>query len=167
MRPWDVGKDGISKDHYEMTQDEWAEMKRSERIEEFAPPTLYIKSKSETNKGKKRIIPDVSHTQSSVNTKYKKQREYKSSHPKDYHDSGEESNNLYHLNVQNDTKKLKVDRGKTGVEIPPPMNLDYFASSSSKHTTMPLNNDINESIEAGLRFLKKQVEEKQNRLKNL
>lgn len=43
IRPWDIGKDGVKavKKHYEHTQEEWVDKKRSERPKEFAPPSFY------------------------------------------------------------------------------------------------------------------------------
>nr|CAI5818239.1 unnamed protein product [Callosobruchus analis] len=40
VRPWDIGKEGV-KVFEEMSQDEWVEKKRDERVEEFAPPQTY------------------------------------------------------------------------------------------------------------------------------
>ncbi|VEN42769.1 unnamed protein product [Callosobruchus maculatus] len=40
VRPWDIGKEGV-KVFEEMSQDEWIENKRDERVEEFAPPEMY------------------------------------------------------------------------------------------------------------------------------
>nr|CAH7738206.1 unnamed protein product [Callosobruchus chinensis] len=40
VRPWDIGKEGV-KVFEEMSQDEWIETKRDERVEEFAPPETY------------------------------------------------------------------------------------------------------------------------------
>ncbi|XP_048517485.1 coiled-coil domain-containing protein 174 isoform X1 [Dendroctonus ponderosae] len=41
VRPWDIGKDGVRPEFYEMTQHEWNDKKRKERPTEFAPPTAY------------------------------------------------------------------------------------------------------------------------------
>lgn len=41
VRPWDIGKDGVKPEFYEMSQHEWNEKKRKERPTEFAPPVAY------------------------------------------------------------------------------------------------------------------------------
>lgn len=56
IRPWDLGKEGVKKPHYEYSQEEWVDKKRKERPEEFAPPSTYKKdTREKENRGNDEI----------------------------------------------------------------------------------------------------------------
>ncbi|RZC32897.1 coiled-coil domain-containing protein 174 [Asbolus verrucosus] len=132
VRPWDIGKEGV-KEHYEYSQEEWVDKKRRERQAEFAPPSAY-------------------------------KREYRSTSKRDFDDSKKS----LHFSTKNPYKAKPVpivnelsddeapERGRGAEVAPPPI---YDAPSDSKRMKKPEN--INDSIEAGLKYLREQLEKKQ------
>lgn len=184
VRPWDVGKEGV-KAHYEMTQEEWVDKKRSERPTEFAPPTY-----PEFSKRAKNITDTKVNEKSESTTKKIKQRNYNNRPKKQMtevtrnYENSSASTPIYTSNdfenrLLNDYNKDaqkhlydsyhkpdihepdSEDRGK-GTEIAPPPTYEYYEPSSKKlRKSSPKHIDIEESIEAGLKFLRKQAEAKQ------
>lgn len=116
-----------------LSQEEWIEKKRSERNEEFAPPI----SRPSRNHPTKRQI---------------------------YCYSEEKTVAMEPVPIKDESEEDEECRGK-GIEIPPPPTFEiYGPSSKSRRTHFNLNNaDIDKSIEEGLNFLRRQVEEKQAR----
>lgn len=174
LRPWDSGKEGVPKEHYEMSQEEWNEMKRSERVEEFAPPTSYTEKMKDKNKDKRL-------KEQKRKEKNKQWRNEKASHSRNekkiaYESVGAVADNLTDPSSfsyissddeYQDNQAQSSERGR-GTEIPPPMKSEYFAPTSSKFPRMSHEKiNINESIEAGLRFLRNQIEKKERRPKDV
>lgn len=173
IRPWDVGKDGVSKEHYEMTQKEWNELKRSERIDEFAPPTTYRNNKKTMKEPSSNSESSNDHSKQNKRIKKNKKWQLNKSSPPTSKNVAEDETNIPQMNVLNrpfrgsmanfiqENEKIGHSVKRQGVEIPPPMSFEYFGSTSSKIPRInPDKNDINESIEAGLKFLRKQMENK-------
>lgn len=142
IRPWDLGKEGVKKPHYEYSQEEWVDKKRKERPEEFAPPSTYKKDTREKRKSWKRRNSD------------------------EYNESKEESTLIddeLEDRLMSDYKEISKEdkRGRNrGAEIAPPPTFDYYGPSSSKRTRDKSNVNIEESIEAGLQFIRNQFEKK-------
>lgn len=132
IRPWDIGKENTSK---VLSQEEWMEKKRLERNEEFAPPNLYSSQKSRRKRQPEQV---------------REERQVFNMEPVPIEDELEE-------------EKVENTRGR-GAEIPPPPTFEMYGPTSKPYqTTRPKLNptEINKSIEEGLNFIRKQVEEKQ------
>lgn len=183
LRPWDVGKDGVTKEHYEMTQEEWNEMKRSERVDDFAPPTSYSTNNFAENKEEKKIDTNTSDDDSKRKKRYKKNKQWReekkslSGHDHKLMPNKYDVDDLIDLTnagsiadsgSSHENRKLSHFKRRRGTEIPPPLQFDYFGPTSSKVPRRSFEkDDINESIEAGLQFLRKQLEEKEKRPKRV
>ncbi|KAL0276387.1 UNVERIFIED_CONTAM: hypothetical protein PYX00_003975 [Menopon gallinae] len=111
IRPWDIGKDKVTRI---LTQEEWIEKKREERPEEFAPP-----ENLEPPQRKKRRKP-----------------------PSPYRE---------------EVQKPVVEE-RRGAEIPPPPSLET-GTRRYQQTLGPA--DMEKSVEEGLSFIRRQIEEKQ------
>lgn len=149
-----------------MSQEEWNEMKRSERFEEFAPPTKYTKDKNEKN---------TDQHKTEKRKREKKNKEWRQERASLFQNNRNNIKNSFGLIHIEDKKNTIVtdsrdniteevesrSSNRRGAEISPPMNFDYFGPTSSKVTrTSNVKNEMNESIEAGLRFLRNQIENK-------
>lgn len=121
IRPWDLGKEGLKKGHYEYTQEEWVDKKRKERPSEFAPPSQYKK----------------------FETKQSTKKEFK---PRP---------------IVNELSDDEDDRRVRAAEIAPPPTYDYYSPGSSKKSQRPESGNVSDSIEAGLKYLREQMEKKQ------
>lgn len=140
IRPWDKNKtksDNIVEEewHYvkekrpKMTQSEWNEMKRSERNKEFAP--VYEKS---TNEFRRRNF-DIKENKNKIENPIPIQNEMS----------------------EDETDDDDNDDKKQGIEIPPPPTYEYYGpSSSGKRFKSNNNKNLEDSIEAGLKFLRNQ-----------
>ncbi|XP_044262244.1 coiled-coil domain-containing protein 174 [Tribolium madens] len=136
VRPWDLGKEGV-KEHYEYTQEEWVDKKRKERPNEFAPPKEYRKER------KKMYDSDEE------SSKFKMRQTTKKSKPEPI------------VNELSDDENESRDRGK-GAEVAPPPTYDYYGPGKSKKSQKrPEAPNVSDSIEAGLKFLREQMEKKQ------
>lgn len=147
LRAWDEGKDGTRRRRSEsdeeqwtykadkpepMSQQTWNEIKRDERIPEFAPPATELLNRFTTIKPKQ----------------LKRRNEM-------VHE------NMFNAPIRNeldgDDFPIEDDESnkRRRAEVAPPATFDYYGPSSStkprQHTVKP---DISESIEAGLRFLR-------------
>lgn len=145
LRPWDQGKDNATqhmplsdeeKWEYKpekpepMSQEQWNDVKRNERILEFAPPVSFNRFTT--------IKPN----------KLKRRNENTYGNMFNEPIQNELDGNAFPVE-QDDTDK----RRRT--EIPPPTTFDYYGPCmSSKPTSKTIKPDITESIEAGLKFLR-------------
>lgn len=158
LRPWDHGKDGVpsrrqrhsDSDSEEwkykpekpepMSQEQWNEMKRNERINEFAPPV------EDDSKSFNRFT--------TIKPKVFKRR------------NAEPVENMFNEPIRNELNgnDFPVDNDnddsskRRRAEIAPPPTFDYYGPTSSGHRpkTQKIHNDISASIDAGLQFLRNQ-----------
>lgn len=146
-----------------MTQEEWSELKRTERNEEFAPPIAYTKKKEK--KTEKDSLTIKKKTQKGKKRKSEQRLESKKDQNSLYSKCDITESDYYNMSVSNSAStKSEFSRKRQRAEIPPPLHFDYFGPSATKVTRKSSEkNDINESIEAGLMFLRKQMEQKQNK----
>lgn len=174
VRPWDVGKEGV-KQHYEYTQEEWVEKKRSERVTEFAPPTAYRKNfsskvvaepsessdKSLFFSTKKRNNDKDTYTRRNLNY-YKESASFEPTPIVNECAEAESSHHEYDSqSMENLDDSDEDDRGK-GVEIAPPPTFDYYGPSGGKKRKREHKKEnLEDSIAAGLKFLRDQAEQKQ------
>jgi hypothetical protein len=149
VRPWDMGKEGV-KEHYEYSQKEWVDKKRKERPSEFAPPSAY---KREYRSTSKREI-DESERSLHFTTKTTKKDDKPKAKPVPIVNelSDDESDTLL--------ADYRVASG--GVEVAPPPTYDYYGPSDTKRSKKePQVGNMSDSIEAGLKYLREQLEKKQ------
>lgn len=179
IRPWDKGKEGV-REHREYTQEEWVEKKRRERPSEFAPPTsfqkrstgksdkvsadsyedksLYFSTKKSGsgNKGessKRGLNPYKRNASPEIRTPIVNELSDDEDNSSRYQGSGR--------NDDSDSDSGNSDR-RRGVEIAPPPTFDYYGPSGSKrHKTDKKKTNIEDSIAAGLNYLREQTEKKQ------
>ncbi|KAK6636727.1 hypothetical protein RUM43_010390 [Polyplax serrata] len=132
VRPWDIGKDNTPKI---MTQEEWVEKKRSERIQEFAPPPSQEPRKTIQKK-----------------RRYQEYRE-------------EEPVKMEPVPIVDELDEGQEEVRGRGVEIAPPPTFEMYGPSSKPRQShmRPNQTSIDKSIEEGLNFLRRQVEEKQKK----
>lgn len=167
IRPWDKEKEGVAAkntneneateewqykpEREPMTQEQWNEYKRNERINEFAPPPTQEKPLKRTNfkSNQNNYTPSNYHNvpppeietgfskfQTTKKTKTFKRRNYEET-------SKEPTDDIPSTSYQ----------ANTGVCIPPPSNLEDFHLPS--HNKKPkTSHELEKSIEAGLRFLR-------------
>ncbi|XP_060524006.1 coiled-coil domain-containing protein 174 [Cylas formicarius] len=132
VRPWDIGKEG-AKEHYEMSQTEWNEKKRGERIAEFAPPSVYQK-KRDFHSSK---VTDISTEENMVLKFTSKKKKINSP-----------SINPYKTVIIPD-EESEFSRGHSSTKDP--TIVDESTNESA---------NIEESVDAGLKFLRRQAEQK-------
>lgn len=144
-RPMSQGKlnlDGswspVSFQHFLISSDEWNEKQRAERKQEFAPMTANFVRSDETY---------------NPNTVYEEEKNEKSlffsTKPK-----------LKRRNLSPEASQQNPETNlPKGAAIPPPATFDYYGPTSSKHTkpAAPAAN-LEDSISAGLKFLREQVD---------
>lgn len=173
IRPWDQNKEGLQGEHstkekgdnieeewqYKperepMTQEQWNEYKRNERINEFAPPPLPTVEKPL----KRTNFKSTTDTQTDINyhnvpppeldsgfSKYQSTKKSKTFKRRNYNDTA--------LDQEDDKLKFTSTSSGAGVCIPPPSNLEDFHLPS--HNKKPKTAfELEKSIEAGLRFLR-------------
>ncbi|KAF6205054.1 hypothetical protein GE061_019221 [Apolygus lucorum] len=182
VRPWDVGKDGAQQPV--MTQEEWVEKKREERIDEFAP--MYPSNPTATMGGSASIIdPIANETTDSVKKKKKKKKKKKTLlqtiHPESLDipmpemELPEETNPMF-SRTKNFLKKRNAAKAgfdaheepaevgidicsSRGAAVPPPMDFDYHTPAVRRRHGPSGSNSHQETadaIEAGLRLLRQQ-----------
>lgn len=127
-----------------MSQEEWNEVKRAERVKEFAPvpESEYYDSKESFNRF------------TTIKKKPFKRRNVECVEEI----SGENSLNIPIRNELSDNEDEESSKRKR-TEIPPPPTFEYYGpSGASKSQNYPKNrsNELQSSIEAGLRFLRDQ-----------
>jgi hypothetical protein len=148
VRPWDMGKEGV-KEHYEYSQKEWVDKKRKERPSEFAPPSAY---KREYRSTSKREI-DESERSLHFTTKTTKKDDKPKAKPVPI---------VNELSDDEGDTLLADYRVASGVEVAPPPTYDYYGPSDTKRSKKePQVGNMSDSIEAGLKYLREQLEKKQ------
>ncbi|KAM7362932.1 uncharacterized protein ACRADG_000037 [Cochliomyia hominivorax] len=163
VRPWDREKEGVAQknpnnedsteewqykpEKEPMTQEQWNEYKRNERINEFAPPpSTQSKPLKRTNfKSTSNNYPNYNNVPPpEMETGFSK------------YQSTKKSKTFKRRNYEDITNKEEEDfpsSSKSGVCIPPPANLEDFHLPS--HNKKPKSSyELEKSIEAGLRFLR-------------
>lgn len=168
VRPWDKGKEGV-KQHREYTQEEWVEKKRRERPEEFAPPTAFQKrSKTKTDRDSSEVYENKSlyfSTKKSADSNrninpYKRNIVPETRTPIVNELSDDDS--VYDKEMRTSDPDSDDERRGKGVEVAPPPTFDYYGPSSSKrHRVDRKKENIEDSITAGLNYLREQTEQKQ------
>lgn len=191
IRPWDYGKEGV-KEHVEYTQEDWVHLKRKERNEEFAPPSLYSNDKNslyftskkdKTKVGKTDLGIDTSKPPPTINNPskrktnpYKTEEHTEYRQPKqfepipirdecvDFDDEQDELIKDYFAQKEESVDSDEGERRKRGVEIAPPPTFEYYGPSDTKKSKNISNKKvpIEESISAGLQYLRQQAEKKKN-----
>ncbi|KAK7605382.1 hypothetical protein V9T40_007240 [Parthenolecanium corni] len=127
VRPWDVGKDGIQAPV--LTQHEWNDKQRAKRLTEFAPPSIY-KSTGPINESHSSRAPSGKHT---------------------FQQSSADFEKTTPINFEYDVNEDRFAKAKHSIkraEIPPPLSYDKGKEKKPKKC------NIEESIVAGLNFLK-------------
>lgn len=175
IRPWDIGKAAL-KEHYVHSQEEWVDKKRRERPEEFAPPSSYRKNFRSTVEDNLPRDVDRSLKFSTKRSLKDDVNPYKrSSYEEIPQDKLMEPTPIIDECVEtplhNKTKRIQSDYSsdsdsddsqRKGAEIAPPPTYDnYGPSSTKKSKTSKSKENIELSIEEGLKFLRKQVEKKE------
>lgn len=174
IRPWDKGKESM-KEHRVYTQEEWVEKKRKERPTEFAPPTSFRKrsldeDKLETYEDKSLYFSTKKSDNKNESSKrglnpYKRRNISPETRTPIVNELSDDDD--YHRKKSNkcdeDSDSDRESRRGKGVEIAPPPTFDYYGPSSSKrHNKLEKRKEnIEDSITAGLNYLRKQTEQKQ------
>lgn len=188
IRPWDYGKEGV-KEHVEYTQEDWVHKQRKERKEEFAPPSSYIEDKNSLYFTSKKVSKtkekehkrdgfyiDTSRPPPKINNPSKrKTNPYKTEEHQDLPktkkfdpkpiddeciDFDDEQNELMKDYLVYKEKSEAEERGR-GVEVAPPPTFEYYGPSGSKRSKPQVKKVlIEDSISAGLQFLRQQAEKK-------
>lgn len=195
LRPWDVGKEGTShlvpateekewtyKNHKEpMSQEQWNEMKREERVSEFAPTSPLNKSGEKRKKNKNKREKNRDQNTESVYESKAEEKEVEPEVPMDdlMEEVEEEKPGLYFTtkkklkrrNYQPEVEEEKEDElrppGTGGVQVPPPPTFDYYGPpilGLNKRAKAAPN--LETSIEAGLKFLRNQTDKGQSTSKS-
>lgn len=167
-----------------MSQEDWVEKKRSERPQEFAPPTsyqpdfvpnpatllpekpkavLFFSSKKPSNRAAN--ITDRGARRSDFRIKDRDENASPASYWDDISSSGDVKrvwrSGLHQTGMEDSEQDV---RGK-GTEIPPPATFEYcgpsFSGAGRKHSE-PRMSDVESSIAAGLKYLRQQAEERES-----
>ncbi|KAI4460308.1 hypothetical protein MML48_6g00017791 [Holotrichia oblita] len=190
IRPWDYGKEGV-KEHIEYTQEDWVHKQRRERKEEFAPPSSYVEDKNslyftskkesktkDKERKKDSFYIDTSRPPPKINNPSKRKvNPYKTEEQEDSHkakkfepkpivdeciDFDDEQNELMKDYLVFKERFETEERGR-GAEIAPPPTFEYYGPSGSKRSKPQVKKvAIEDSISAGLQFLRQQAEKKKN-----
>ncbi|KAJ9576691.1 hypothetical protein L9F63_025413, partial [Diploptera punctata] len=143
VRPWDIGKEGVKQ---VMSQEDWVEKKRKERVDEFAPPSSYRPD----------FIPS-----SDPQVKSKPTLFFSSKKPKSARDSVKRQMEISSCDDLEAAGSSTETRGR-GTEVPPPATFEYYGpTSTAVKKNYTKGGDLESAIDAGLKFLRQQTEEKQ------
>jgi hypothetical protein len=174
-----------------MSQEEWIEKKRSERPQDFAPPSSYQPDSAPdsavllpekpklalyfSSKKSQSTLRNTGTKKSSVRdeecgddlTVYGRQPGIQS-HDSFCHDMSSQGdakrfgrNRLIHT----DAPDIKEDVRGRGTEIPPPVTFEYYGPSFSRAgqgQSKQRTYDLESSITAGLKYLRQQAEQRQS-----
>lgn len=165
VRPWDKGKEGV-KERREYTQEEWVEKQRKERKAEFAPPTSFQRSTRKESVENDDDDYDTSSKSLYFSTKkfdFSKGKTKETINPyKRNNDSTEHRTPIVNELSDDDNDDVMDERRGKGVEIAPPPTFDYYgAGSAKKQKKEHKKENLEDSISAGLKFLREQAEQKQ------
>lgn len=172
VRPWDEGKSKNSEnwtpfvDKEPMSQEQWNTKKRSERLNEFAP--VY---EPELTENEIRFVPEPKAPGTDEFKYYEEENKnlYFSSKKRVTKNTESYSNPIVNeLSNSGESDDMDDDddeerSGPKRAEIPPPPTFDYYgptSSSFSKREKKPKPN-LENSIEAGLKFLREQSDKGQ------
>ncbi|KAG8229069.1 hypothetical protein J437_LFUL005703 [Ladona fulva] len=161
VRPWDLGKEGVSGTADLMTQEEWVKKKREERHAEFAP-TSELNQTSST-------IPEYEYSQKAFPERYKMQKNPFSSQNKagPSRTSYPHGDDIKKDNIPSSSSFEETDNNtRKRAEIPPPATFEYYGPTSSKQKykkTGECSNQtsLDDAITAGLHYLRQQAEERE------
>lgn len=162
IRPWDLGKEGV-KQHYEYTQEEWVEKKRRERKDEFAPPRSFQSTQRKRTDSDCEEDEDRNKRNLYFSTKKSNHiNPYKTNQTSAQHTPKPIVNELSEDEEEpSDNHRRHPKDSKKGVEIPPPPSFDYYGPSGAKKTKVEKpKSSIEDSITAGLKFLRKEAEKR-------
>jgi hypothetical protein len=131
-----------------MTQEEWVNKKRDERPDEFAP---FYSRESESRSDRR----DQSEGRVPKKKKYFQENRFEpTKYPQTEHEPSHQAS----------ATTSGAAQGRRGAEIPPPASFDYY---TPQHKSFQSNktraNDTEKAIEAGLSFLRQQMEKKSNK----
>jgi len=166
-----------------MSQEDWVEKKRSERPQEFAPPTsyqpdfvpnpatvlpekpkavLFFSSKKPSNRAAN--ITDRGARRSDVRMK---DRDVRASPAWDDVSSSGDVKRVWGSGLrQTGMEDSAQDVHGKGAEIPPPATFEYCAPSFSgagrRQHSEPRTSDVESSIAAGLKYLRQQAEQRES-----
>uniref|UniRef100_A0A1B0CZ09 Uncharacterized protein n=1 Tax=Phlebotomus papatasi TaxID=29031 RepID=A0A1B0CZ09_PHLPP len=158
VRPWD--KDKIPEDEPKeweykqerepMSQEQWVELKRQERPQEFAP--IAVEGPSYGN------VPPQPDYQSDEYVEESKQLFFTSKKKPQQFKKRNYIAEPPSVPIRNELSDDSDDGGKQkGTEIAPPATYEYYGPSSSKQSRPGMSQlDLERSIEAGLKFLRDQ-----------
>lgn len=186
VRPWDIGKKGVSNI---MDQREWVEKKRSERPEEFAPPSFYRRQERSVG-NQVNLCKPVSKEDGQKSFNREPLIKVPVQIPKkDVSSSNDLALERTGVNLRHNRESVKCttstavsekpsvisieelssgesdtednqrrNTNKRGVEIPPPASFDYYgpAKTTKRHKSAPSKADMEQAINAGLLCLEKQ-----------
>lgn len=125
-----------------MSQEEWVHKKRSERESEFAPPAAYLE--------------DMQASRSRPNKAQREKRKLPRSATAVHDEPSERA----------PSPVAAPPPRRTGAEIAPPSTFEYYGPSGSgekRKVAGKSADDLENSIMAGLKFLRQQAEKKESR----
>jgi len=144
IRPWDLGKEGVSKKPV-MTQSSWVEKNREERVSDFAPPSSYYKDNSKKSAAPVKHEPVISEDSIMAGLAFMKTQTLPSPSAV-AEETYVEEEDLLPPGENADTFPRWTPR-KT--EIPPPTSMDYYSSSIKRHSSSRQTN-LAESFSMGI-----------------
>jgi len=127
-----------------LTQSSWVEKKREERISEFAPPSAYSNDNSKKSAAPVQRGPVISEDSITAGLAFMKQQ--KLSSPPIISEETAAEEDLLPPGENEDAFSRWMPR-KT--EIPPPSSMDYYSSSTKKHSSYKQPN-LRESFSIGI-----------------
>ncbi|PSN56573.1 hypothetical protein C0J52_01565 [Blattella germanica] len=160
VRPWDIGKEGVKE---VMSQEEWVKKKRTDRPQEFAPPSTYQPDfiptlEQEETRPKPTLF--FSSKKPASSTFQPTPIEDEIGPPLSY--STKHSKIPLHK-LEQDSPSCSTSRGQ-GAEVPPPPTFDYYGpSSTAPKRKATAGSDLESSISAGLKFLRQQAEDRERK----
>lgn len=186
VRPWDIGKEGVKE---VMSQEEWIEKKRSERPQDFAPPSSYQPDFAPNSaavlpeKPKLTLFFSSKKSQNTFRNTGTKRSSIRDEKCGEYPTvCGREidvqpSTSFYDISSPGDAKRpwgsklnhrdvldIKQDVSGKGAEIPPPATFEYYGPSFSgagQSQSQHRMSDLESSITAGLKYLRQQAEQRE------
>ncbi|XP_071448753.1 coiled-coil domain-containing protein 174 [Hetaerina americana] len=172
VRPWDIGKEGVSGATDPMSQEEWVKKKREERQDEFAPPPEY--NYEDTASSEDLMATDSGWSASHLRATSKKSlsfggnsrgsNKWKKGNVNAKHIplDATHGNIDKQLNDEASIERKGVER--RGPEIAPPTTFEYYGPSTSKQKLQPTKRisqtSLDDAISAGLSYIRQQAEER-------
>ncbi|GAB0093723.1 hypothetical protein DMENIID0001_088970 [Sergentomyia squamirostris] len=160
IRPWDedktpadAPKEWVYKPEREpMSQEQWVDLKRQERPKEFGP---VVEKPPAENTFEEEDFPEENKQLYFTSKKVKKPLFRKRNYTPESSSASSAEPVPIHNELSDDSDD---DTRKKGAEFAPPPTYDYYGPSSSKQSRRPgvSQNELERSIEAGLKFLRDQ-----------